>query len=158
MGLDMYLNKKTRLPYHWDSDKKDWVRSEVNYVDDYGRLHHCTGEVISITSEVGYWRKANHIHNWFVKNVQDDEDDCKEYYVATDKLRELLDICKHILKLKRWKTYAREKLPTCAGFFFGGTEYDEYYLEDIKSTVEIIEKVLADFDDNNDTLYYQSSW
>lgn len=24
----------------------------------------------SIWSEVGYWRKANQIHNWFVENVQ----------------------------------------------------------------------------------------
>lgn len=158
MGLDMYLYKKTRLPYHWDTDKSGWVNSEVSYVDDYGRLHHCTGEVKSINSEVGYWRKANQIHNWLVENVQDGKDDCEEYYVDPDKLRSLLDICKHILKLKRWKAYAEKNLPTCKGFFFGDTEYDEYYLEDIKNTVEIIEKVFADFDADNDSLYYQSSW
>lgn len=158
MGLDMSLYKKTRLPYHWDTDKGKWVHSKVSYVDDYGKHHNCTGKPDSLTFDVGYWRKANQIHNWFVENVQDGEDDCKSYYVDPDKLRELLNICKHILKLKRWKAYARKNLPTCAGFFFGGTEYDEYYLSDIKSTVEIIEKVFADFDERSDSLYYESSW
>lgn len=158
MGLDMYLNKKTRLPYHWDKEQDKWINSEVSYVDDYGRLHHCTGEVTTITSEVGYWRKANHIHKWFVDNVQDGEDDCEEYSVDPDKLRSLLDICKHILKLKNWKAYAKKNLPTCDGFFFGGTEYDDYYLEDIRKTVEIIEKVFADFDEQQERLYYESSW
>lgn len=158
MGLDMYLHKKKRMPYHWDKDKDGWANSKVSYVDDYGKPHNCTGTPISITFEAGYWRKANQIHNWFVENVQDGEDDCKEYYVDPDKLRSLLDICKHILKLKRWKAYARENLPTCAGFFFGDTEYGEYYLEDIKNTVEIIENIFADFDERTDSLYYESSW
>ena len=26
--------------------------------------------------EVGYWRKANAIHGWFVRNVQNGKDDC----------------------------------------------------------------------------------
>ena len=30
-----------------------------------------------IDEEVGYWRKANAIHKWFVDNVQDGNDDCK---------------------------------------------------------------------------------
>ena len=158
MGLDMYLNKKIRLPYHWDKEEKKWINSEVSYTDDYGRLHHCTGTPTTITFEVGYWRKANQIHNWFVENIQGGEDDCKEYEVAPEKLRSLLDICKHILELKNWKAYAKKHLPTKEGFFFGGTEYDEYYLEEIKSTVEIIEKVFADFDEETDSLYYQSSW
>ena len=158
MGLDMYLHKKTRLPYHWDKEENKWVNSQVSYVDDHGRLHNCTGTPTTITFEVGYWRKANHIHNWFVENVQSGDDDCKEYYVDPDKLRSLLAICKHILQLKNWKAYAKKNLPTREGFFFGGTEYDEYYLSDIKSTVEIIEKVLADFDEQNDSIYYESSW
>ncbi len=36
--------------------------------------------------EVGYWRKANQIHNWFVKNVQGGVDDCGYYGVTKEKL------------------------------------------------------------------------
>lgn len=32
----------------------------------------------SIWKEIGYWRKANHIHKWFVDCVQDGEDDCEK--------------------------------------------------------------------------------
>jgi hypothetical protein len=48
-----------------------------------------------------YWRKANAIHNWFVHNVQEDNDDCGDYYVPPSKLRELGDICR---KLADWWT------------------------------------------------------
>jgi hypothetical protein len=40
------------------------------------------------------------------------------------------------------RTKAGELLPTTSGFFFGGTEYDKYYMEDIKNTIKIIEKCL----------------
>ena len=36
--------------------------------------------------DVGYWRKANQIHNWFVQNVQGGEDDCGIYEVSQAKL------------------------------------------------------------------------
>ena len=47
------------------------------------------GRISHVEEEVMYWRKANHIHAWFVKNVQDGIDNCAEYYVSPDNLREL---------------------------------------------------------------------
>ncbi len=47
-------------------------------------------------------------------------------------------------------------LPTTDGFFFGSTDYNEYYMHDIDITIEQLEKVLAspsDFD-----FYYEASW
>ncbi len=43
-------------------------------------------KVTYIIEDCGYWRKANGIHAWFVQNVQEGEDDCKEYYVSQSKL------------------------------------------------------------------------
>jgi hypothetical protein len=63
MGLDMCLSKVNG----W---KFELVESEV-------------------IEEVMYWRKANQIHKWFVDNVQDGVDDCKEYWVSEEKLQEL---------------------------------------------------------------------
>ena len=45
-----------------------------------------------------------------------------------------------------------------SGFFFGGTEYDEYYFEDIKDTIEIIKNVLETTDFDKEMIYYVSSW
>ncbi len=41
---------------------------------------------------------------------------------------------------------AQEMLPTQAGFFFGSTEYDKWYLEDVKSTVAQLEPIVKDIE------------
>jgi len=51
-----------------------------------------------IIEEVAYWRKANQIHAWFVKNCQDGQDDCKDYQVSTEQLTELLSLCDRVLE------------------------------------------------------------
>lgn len=91
MGLDMYLHKKV---YRYL--KKDGTYSnDINdcKFDDYGRSN---GVYISTT--VGYWRKSNQIHEWFVDNVQNGNDDCGEYHVDFEQLKELRDLCMTLLK------------------------------------------------------------
>jgi hypothetical protein len=53
-------------------------------------------------------------------------------------------------------TVAQEVLPTVSGFFFGSTEYNEYYWQDIQETKEMLEKELAK--ESRGTYYYHSSW
>jgi len=51
-----------------------------------------------------------------------------------------------------------EILPTASGFFFGGTEFNEWYFQDIEETIEIISKVLKETDFKTQTIFYRSSW
>jgi len=90
MGLDMYLNKKHYIGNKW-KEPKDQVKLGLPFIKD--------ARVSEITEQVGYWRKANQIHKWFVDNVQDGNDDCKEYYVSREKLQELLDLVIRVLEL-----------------------------------------------------------
>lgn len=121
-----------------------------------------TERISEIIEKVAYWRKCNYIHKWFVDNVQDGEDDCGEYYVSQEKLKELVDICKKVLKEIEVDSdgavvnteVAEELLPTACGFFFGSTEYDKYYVEGITKTIEQLEPLLEEEGD----FYYQSSW
>ena len=106
------------------------------------------------TEEVGYWRKANHIHNWFVEKVQNGIDQCEEHEVSREKMKELLAECKAVVENP---SEAQDRLPTQSGFFFGGTEYDEWYMEDIAKTIDILERELNISDDET-KYYYQSSW
>ena len=39
---------------------------------------------------------------------------------------------------------AKELLPTQEGFFFGSTDYDEYYYSDLQDTKQILEEALKD--------------
>lgn len=147
MGLDMYLTAK-RYIYDFQDDGlalRDALKElQVNEM-----------RVKEISYEAGYWRKANHIHKWFVDNVQDGDDNCREYLVTHEKLERLLDLVNEVL---RNKDKAKDLLPTSNGFFFGSDLYDESYFDDLIGTKAIIENVFALPDYNRYDIYYCSSW
>ena len=94
MGLDMYLSKKTYVKY-WEHNGDDNYKVEVT---KNGQPVNIDPKKVSyIVEEAGYWRKANQIHNWFVQNVQNGNDDCGSYFFITKIERER--ICKKILKI-----------------------------------------------------------
>ena len=55
-------------------------------------------------------------------------------------------------------TIAKELLPTIEGFFFGSTNYDQWYIESLKETVEQVERILKDTDFDKYYITYTSSW
>ncbi len=130
MGLDMYLYGRK---------------------DNYNLTDYNIGR-IGLQVEVGYWRKANAIHRWFVENVQGGVDNCATYSVSIDELKTLKSICEEVLNKPE---LADKKLPTKDGFFFGQTEYDEFYFNDIQETIDIVNKCL---DLDYDYFEYSSSW
>ena len=128
-----------------------------------------TNLVISRTTDytVGYWRKANAIHSWFLENcaardeLDNPIDDCRPIEIPLEKLEELFITCKKVLKDP---SLAEELLPTEDGFFFGSIEYDEDYFDAIEDTIDIIEPVIKFIRhniENNDKSWdviYQASW
>lgn len=151
MGLDMYLTGNRYLASYRD-DLPDAKVSKI-IQEQFPELQDTRAKVKEVNAEIGYWRKANAIHKWFVDNVQNGEDNCEKYYVDKDKLKELRDICQRVLDFKHLAT---DLLPTTSGFFFGSTEYDEYYYSDIELTINIIDNAMKL--PNTWDLYYQSSW
>ncbi len=112
---------------------------------------------ITVRFNVAYWRKANQIHAWFVRNVQGGVDDCRNAYVSRENLQKLLDVCKEVLASKSPEV-AMKLLEPQSGFFFGSTEISEWYWEDLTHTVEMLEKVLAAKELEHHEFYYHSSW
>jgi hypothetical protein len=108
----------------------------------------------NVAIQVGYWRKANAIHGWFVDELANGVDECQEIYVPREKLSELRDLCKSALKEP---AMAGEILPPTAGFFFGSNEVDEWYMDDLKTTIEMIDFILANTSEDYD-FFYQASW
>lgn len=182
MGLDMYLTKKTYVR-NWEHNPPE-RQFTIDVKKGGVPLTHIKPErLMYIEEEVMYWRKANQIHHWFVKNVQDGEDNCGTYYVDSDMLQQLVDKCKEALLVVRnapittkqvqtgWSQqgdiYADIKIFDCAdeindilppaqGFFFGSSDIDEYYKEDLENTIQKLEAVLAEEGDGD--FYYHSSW
>ena len=149
MGLDMYLSKKTYVK-HWDHNGDDNFKITIK---KRGGHMIKPKRITYIEEEVAYWRKSNQIHHWFVNNVQNGNDDCGDYFVSGDYLRELLNLCKEV---EKDPSAAQEILPTQGGFFFGDTSYDEYYMQDIKQTIKVLEEILEEDPDAH--YVYSSSW
>lgn len=190
MGLDMYLDKRTFIGNEYRKPEEQVrivvpVKQEEGWkqVIDAG-LKIKTERITSITERVAYWRKANAIHAWFVREVQKGDDDCEEYRVEGEKLRELLatvcrvidasalvdgEVCHGFSFAGGVKTpilapgrviadprTAAELLPTQPGFFFGGTDYDEGYFADLTYTKQVLEEILLE--DPEGEYYYHASW
>ena len=168
MGLDMYLSARKYVGRNDYSDRQNVkVSSDFNIMVDLapeGLTKYSDFGGISVSYPVGYWRKANAIHGWFVNNLADGLDECQEIPCTYDHLKLLLTACKEVLA----ETDPEEKsdkaddvgLTPTEGFFFGGYELDEYYDADLKYTVEMIEHIfsLIPEDDYNWQFIYQASW
>jgi hypothetical protein len=137
----------------WSTEKpiSDQVANLLGLQLDGDRMR-----VQTIIAEAMYWRKANAIHRWFVENAQGGEDNCERYYVSREQLLKLRDLCANLCTQKV-EALAEDSLPTTDGFFFGSTEYDEWYWNDIENTVKGIDTALETFGDGWH-FHYQSSW
>lgn len=161
MGLDMYLEARTFISGY--SHETDETKALFNQITEAVGMQDMQDErFVTVNVNVAYWRKANHIHNWFVNNVQDGEDDCKSYWVSREKLMELEEVCRRVVA-NGTSEYAQEHLPTSTGFFFGTDEYDEYYYESTDWTAKRLAELLIEIDKMKDNgkridFYYQASW
>lgn len=148
MGLDMYLSKKTFVK-NWDHT----VEKHTITIDGPESKNIRPERITYIIEEVGYWRKANAIHNWFVQHCQKGRDECQETYVSRTELAELRDTCKRVLENP---LLAETELPPTRGFFFGSTKVDEYYMDDLRDTVKLLDALLSE--PPHGDFYYRSSW
>lgn len=179
MGLDMYLSRKKYVGANYEFRN---VKGTIDITIDGKKLPIDFNKVSQIEEAVGYWRKANAIHNWFVNNVQDGNDNCREYWVSVEKLQELLDLCKKVKdtavikegQIQNGSTFKDGKLepimqegryientseieallPAKEGFFFGSTAYDEWYIRDIEYTIQLLEGLLKEEKEHNKDGFY----
>ena len=155
MGLDMYLTRKVYVGARYTHRN---VSTSVNICVDGVPLNIHADKITYVDEEIGYWRKANAIHGWFVDNVQNEFDDCSSHHVSQENLAALKTLCLMILNeesKEKQKELAQELLPPSDGFFFGNYEIDEYYLENLRDTVEIIQECEKY---PNDEFEYRASW
>lgn len=163
MGLDMYLSARLYLNEYSSVDLKPAYEKltklklpgltiPTQYIETFGS--------VELEVPVMYWRKANHIHQWFVNECQGGNDDCHTYAVEIEKLRELAKLCSEVAASGSPK-FAAEHLPCSDGFFFGGTEYDECYFTETRDTMQALDRMLADIDSGKLkgwSFQYRSSW
>lgn len=203
MGLDMYLYAEK------DVSNYDYVtiKGELDRVEnsEYDKIITASGmdtlptsqyPSVSVRKKVAYWRKANAIHGWFVRELANGKDECQEIYVTREDLVNLRNECvnalanranavpnnesSRVIKLndngnnveevmtQMMSTFKKEAqksnstivvsepLAPTEGFFFGGTEKDEYYYGTIEYTLDTLNALLANGDKYE--YYYRASW
>lgn len=84
--------------------------------------------------QVGYWRKDDELHDWFVANVQGGKDDCGYYEVTKEHLERLL-----------WDIQVQiDKAPIIP--------------DSLRRTKKILTSVLKKTDWETETIVYHASW
>ena len=147
MGLDMYVYAKRRATQFEDGkgddlgflkavEKLPGVKGLLDKNDNYRE--------VEVRVQAAYWRKANQIHGWIVRNCADGKDACQEVYFSREKMQELLELCRRTRAEKGKPSFKHNMpLPPAEGFFFGSTEIDEWYWSDIERSTAIFERLLA---------------
>lgn len=160
MGLDMYLEVRKFVPaYNYKTIDGDYQREynpEYKSMLAKAGLDVVTsdeGHGLTVSSTAIYWRKSNQIHNWFIQNCGGGVDECQPIYVSREKLEELLHTVTDVIATKD-----TSELEPTSGFFFGSTEIDEWYWEDLKRTKKELKDVLKKTENENMSFIYQASW
>jgi hypothetical protein len=134
MGLDMYLQRV-------------YKPTEQQFADAYDDK--LTG--------VLYWRKVNSLHAYFVRTGKLEaggEQDVGYYVLNRNDLYHLVDLMDQILNNH---SLAETLLPTQAGFFFGSTDYDDWYFKDLEDAKALVVAELEVAPDQ-DVWFYYASW
>jgi len=195
----MYLNAEKYISQRdYTNDTNDEaIYNAIMDASNMGSLPTPNFGGVTVSKCVGYWRKANAIHGWFVRELADGVDECQRISVGRGDLIRLRDDCVNALakrneavestttnvinltdsgdsdsvidsitksiyeeNVKSSKTIARtaDPLEPTEGFFFGGTDKDDWYYSQLEYTVEMINAMLANDSDMEYEYYYRASW
>lgn len=164
MGLDISFFKTTKGAYqeHQEALRKHWGELNPNISNQdyealpkderakYDKLFDTAPHFGSRLEEIGDFRKVNLIVSFF-----NYEDNCSYMVIQKDKINELLDACNAVLGDH---DKAEEFLPTQSGFFFGSTDYDEWYFKNVERVRNWCVETLRDTDWENEDILLWCWW
>lgn len=167
MGLDVFFHKCKRTD--WDAFQKE--------MEEYENTHSTESEESDDTAEhphrhfnpeeIGYFRKVNFLMTEFAYYGN-----CEYKEITPEELTTLRGKCEEVLEIGRrheneegdWnegeeltdseREFVTDTLPTTSGFFFGSTDYGEYYFYDVKEVLEWVDGVLDGLSDDEVVLMY----
>ena len=101
-------------------------------------------------NKVAYFRKVNFLIPFFGY-----EENCSNIEIDKYQVEDLIEACKEVLANHDKASFL---LPTQAGLFFGSTDYDDWYFDDVQNVKEKFEEILADFNRDEDILIMHCWW
>ena len=167
MGLDMYLikkkkakgNKKIYEDLDWENEIAYWRKANQIHKWIVDNIQNGNDDCKSYKISKEKIEELVSICNKILEEVKliDGKILKSDYYQFENGERT------HILEYGIGKVIdnpklCEELLPTQDGFFFGSTQYDEWYLDDIKYTRDRLQAILDLLDFDKWDVYYESSW
>ena len=159
MGLDITFYKAKRLKGDETKERLEEIRKELaaEYLKSIDERNsklikelEDEKEKINPWNEVAYFRKVNFLIPFFGY-----EENCSNIEIDKYQVEDLIEACKEVLANHDKASFF---LPTQEGFFFGSTDYDDWYFDDVQNVKEKFEEILADFDRDEDILLMHCWW
>lgn len=163
MGLDMYFYARKTIYKSFSKWDKSDRADETNYPEDlkifsdYIYDRNFKSVQTETSYQIGYFRKFNALHSYIVKTFANGIDNCQDIILYKEDVEQIKKVLDDVLEANT-EEKAKELLPTQSGFFFGGTDYDEFYFDDVKDAADLMQNLLDNFDFENYQLVYRASW
>ena len=153
MGLDIRFEKAKRHRVEETEERLNEIKKEFenpNY--SVKKFHSLKNEYDELNpwKEVAYFRKVNFLLPFFEYG-----ENCSRLEIDDYKIDELLVKCKQVLEDH---SLAETLLPTQSGFFFGNTEYNDWYFYYVKEVYDKFSEIAEDFNSDEDMLSMVCSW
>lgn len=148
-------NYRWLYPLILDGTSSNGINDLPDFVDQYDSQ--CIKVYDTEVNEWLYFRKANHIHGWFVHNLQKNIDNCYAYKITPDIIDKLLNELETTFKYPK---LAFHYFPIVIGFFFGHFTYeDPYYMNCLKKLYDSFKELKESSWYNTEyNIYYKGSW
>ena len=143
---DVFSHMADFTKYSFTYEKMLEEPNNVSVVEDFFKHFE---EMYYAESDV-YFRKVNFVYNFFSNKL---EDEC--CFADKSDIEELISRCDKVLADH---SLAQELLPTRSGFFFGSTDYDNWYFGDVEDCKRQMEKLLSMYDEDTDVVFFIMSW
>lgn len=144
LNTDLNEDKRERItelidPYvRYEFERRQLKECEVKKVEYW------VNEILAsfVNGEDMYYRKVNFLYAYFADRLDNEQcivtlEDCKKIIKYAETILETRDT-----------DLAEKLLPTQSGFFFGSTEYDDYYFDDVKDVLEQFSEYIDDWTDD----------
>lgn len=143
MGLDQAIKRMTP---ETALKLAKWQESGQN--DEY----FISDEEYGAIEELWRGRKENHIRAAIEYLSGENAINCGYVFLSKPVVERLTE---RLAEVSQEHSLAATVLPTQDGFFFGSTQYDEYYFADIERELEAFRTILKEWDESKSYAYWE---
>lgn len=146
---DLAVSRDLHLSGYREEDRRREVLAIAGIDSLVTGEEHCNlverPPIITAKATVVYWRKANSVHGWFVKNVQEGVDECYTYEVHPEQLAALVRDCEEALHhyYNGDRAGAAAVMMPTRGCCFGSYDIDEWWVKDLTDTVTEVKDAIS---------------